>query len=188
MGTYRALKDVLAAVAQDASTFKNLFTKLENLNEEDRFMQQQARRALIEIGIGIGTMAGLTLLAALGGDDDDSWVEAFAKNRAERLGMEMLTYTPIGLLDMKNQMGKDPMAGGARIENIVEMGGFAIGDMMRVAVGREQAEYKSGINKGKSKLSVKFNKSLPLIDHYRRLKDIPTNYLAYSKTQEILGK
>ena len=187
IGTYRALKDVLAAAAQDASTLKNFVTKLDNLSEEDRYMQQQARRALIEIGIGIGVMAGLTLLAALGGDDDDSWLEAFAKNRAERIGMEMLTYTPIGLLDMKNQMGKDPMAGGARVENLVEMGGFAVGDMMRAAVGREQATYKSGINRGKSKLGVKFNKSLPIIDHYRRLRDVPTNYLAYSKTKEILG-
>jgi hypothetical protein len=187
IGTYTALVQVLLSAAQDVSNLKKLFTKLENMSEEDQFVYRHAKRAATEVGLGIALLAGLSLLAAMGGGDDDSWLESFAKSRGERLGMELLTYTPLGLLDMKNQLGKDPMAGGARIENIVELGYYGITDVGRFAFTGDVARYQGGMNRDKSKTGVKFRKSLPVIDHWNRLRDIPSNYLAYSKTQEIFG-
>jgi hypothetical protein len=79
------------------------------------------------------------------------------------------------------------MAGGARIENIVELGYYGITDVGRLAFTGDVARYQGGMNRDKSKTGVKFRKSLPVIDHWNRLRDIPSNYLAYSKTQEIFG-
>lgn len=151
-------------------------------------MQRHARRAIIEVMGGAALLAGTALaVSLLGGGDDENWLTAFALSRTERLGMELITYTPIGLMNLTNQIGKDPMAGGARIENLIKIGTLGVVDMARLATGQGFAVYEGGLNRGKSKLAVKTGKAIPLYDHVKRLIDIPSNYMAYSEVKNLIG-
>lgn len=188
IGTYRALREVLAATLQDVQEARKLFAKLDTLSPEDQFMQRHARRAIIEVMGGAALLAGTALaVSLLGGGDDENWLTAFALSRTERLGMELITYTPIGLMNLTNQIGKDPMAGGARIENLIKIGTLGVVDMARLATGQGFAVYEGGLNRGKSKLAVKTGKAIPLYDHAKRLIDIPSNYMAYSEVKNLIG-
>ena len=188
IGTYRALREVLAACLQDVQEARKLFAKLETLSPEDQFMQRHARRAIIEVMGGAALLAGTALaVSLLGGGDDENWLTAFALSRTERLGMELITYTPIGLMNLTNQIGKDPMAGGARVENLIKIGTLGVIDMARLATGQGFAVYEGGLNRGKSKLAVKTGKAIPLYAHAKRLIDIPSNYMAYSEVKNLIG-
>ena len=184
IGDYRALRDILAKIFQDAKTAGGYKQAYEAIKEADPLVYEHAKRALKEIGIGIGIFlatAAIYMVAGIDDEDELSWGAAVALNRAERLQSEMFTYTPMGIFEFIGQVKKDPIASLSKMEDMGDFIWFAGHDAWQGITGGDMAVYKSGDHRGQSKLLRSTIGLIPGTSQWRRnVTDLDVNHRAHS--------
>jgi hypothetical protein len=139
-------------------------------------------RAIKEMMIGLALFLMLTAIYALGIDDDDEvgFAANLVLNRAERLQEEMFTYTPLGMVQLFNQVTADPLASVSRLEGAWDMFGYGMNDAYLLATGNDVARYDRGYRKGQSKSLRAIKGMIPAFSHLGRLTDLEENTKQYS--------
>jgi len=187
VGDYRALWNVLGILDKDINTFKRLMSAIRGVKGTeglDPVYNRNAHRALREIGIGIAIFAMTAAIYAMAGIDDEdemNWAGAFAMNRAERLQGEMWTYTPYGIIEMFNQVKKDPIAALSKAEDLAATLKWMGNDAWNGVTGEGLERYTTGDHKGDSKLLRAVTGMIPGMSQWRRnVTDLDANHRAYS--------
>lgn len=182
IGEYRALVEVTKAMLADVQKGKNLKEALAALKETDPVAYQAAMKALREVAISAGLFFLLAGLYAFGFDEEDEFgfLGALAINRTERLAQEMMTYTPMGLVNLFNETSASPLASWGKLKTAGEFVMYGGQDAMSIIGFADPALYTSGGRKGESKTWRRLEAMLPVLGHRRRFVEMEQNHKQYS--------
>ncbi len=188
IGEYRALSNIITAVIGDMQKGQSLTQALEAL-KEDKVLYMSGKKALREMAIGAGLFLALAALYAFGMDDDDELgvIGALAVNRTERLAQEMITYTPMGLIELFQQTSESPLASWGKVQTMGQLLMYTGQDAMATVGYGEYAMYQTGARKGQSKTWRKFIGMAPGGSHYQRFMDIEQNHKEYSFLYNLIN-
>ena len=182
IGEYRALVEITKAILGDVQKGKNLKEALAGLKETDPVAYQAAMKALREMAISAGLFFLLAGLYAFGFDEEDEFgvLGALAINRTERLAQEMMTYTPMGLVNLFNETSASPLASWGKLQTAGEFLLYGGQDAMSIMGLADRALYTSGERKGQSKTWRRLEAMLPVFGHRRRFMEMEQNHKQYS--------
>ena len=128
-----------------------------------------------------------TLLGALVeiDDDDDEYLlfdDDFYKAKAlyhlDRVGLELNQYTPWGIYDFLQKLGKDPAAGYRTATNAFKLAN----ELAYTSLHFEMREYEGGRHYGDAKIPIYLQKLLPFYKQIGRELDSIETTQAYSLT------
>ena len=196
VGDYRALYNIATQMKLEGSRLNQLIQlfKKDNQDLRDAFGDHyvnNAQRAIKEMVIGLALfflLAGLYMIAGFGDDDEPDALTAFAINRTDRLREEMWTYTPMGLVELFNQVTADPMASWSKVESMGDFLTYGLQDLGAMVGIGDYAVYEGGRKKGRSKTSYALGGLAPVWSHYRRLTEMWDNFTQFSPTHALLKK
>ena len=148
-------------------------------------------RANIRRNIGdlAGTLVGLMgAIALMCGDDDDDndgyWFN-YWMYEADRLASESFLYNPIGMWTETKTLMSTPIAAQSVVSDIFS-GAYNIAAWL--ATGDvESMTYKSGQFAGRNKLSVYFERRIPIWNGIRGVIDLPNNNHYYKRGKKIIS-
>lgn len=148
-------------------------------------------RANIRRNIGdlAGTLVGLMgAIALMCGDDDDDndgyWFN-YWMYEADRLASESFLYNPIGLWTETKTLMSTPIAAQSVVSDIFS-GAYNIAAWL--ATGDvESMTYKSGQFAGRNKLSVYFERRIPIWNGIRGVVDLPNNNHYYKRGKKVIS-
>ena len=182
IGEYRALVEITKAILGDVQKGKNLKEALASLKETDPVAYQASMKALREVAISAGLFFLLAGLYAFGFDEEDEFgvLGALAINRTERLAQEMMTYTPMGLVNLFNETSASPLASWGKLQTAGDFLLYGGQDAMSIMGLADRALYTSGERKGQSKTWRRLEAMLPVLGHRRRFMEMEQNHKQYS--------
>jgi hypothetical protein len=186
-GWYTSMWQFLGIVGQNLGDMKAMKEAVGQMKEDSPYMYKGAMRALTEVGTGIAGFLALALMyGMLDEEDEDNYWIGLGLNRAQRLTQEMNTYTPWGLFETFNSMAENPFAAMTRLDGGLKVVSQMVEDGAGYIVHGEGMEhYKSGVNKGKTKLGTLTGKMLPGVSHGMRLMQVGEMQKQYSTAKNI---
>ena len=186
-GWYTSMWQFLGIIGQNLGDMKAMKEAVGLMKEESPYMYKGAMRALTEVGSGIAGFLALALMyGMLDEEDEDNYWVGLGLNRAQRLTQEMNTYTPWGLFETFNSMAENPFAAMTRMDGGLKVLSQMVEDGAGYIVHGEGMEhYKSGVNKGKTKLGTLTGKMVPGISHGMRLMQVGEMQKQYSTSKNI---
>ena len=185
IGYYKALFSEIVAKGfrRDGKYLQFLAT----FKEHPPHIQEAALKGLYELMGGAIVAATSTLLGALVeiDDDDDEYLlfdDDFYKAKAlyhlDRVGLELNQYTPWGIYDFLQKLGKDPAAGYRTATNAFKLAN----ELAYTSLHFEMREYEGGRHYGDAKIPIYLQKLLPFYKQIGRELDSIETTQAYSLT------
>jgi hypothetical protein len=186
-GWYRSMMQFMGIVVNNARDMNEMKNAIQAMKEDSPHVYKGAMAGLIEVGSGLAMFMLLALLyAALDEDDEENYLIAIGLNRSQRLMQEMNTYTPWGLLDTFGSMSENPFAAFTRVEGLGKIFSQGMEDLAGAAFKGEGLEvYKTGMNKGRTKLGLALAKSTPVLSHGLRLMHVGDVQKQYSTAKNM---